>query len=48
MDKKKIVKGIVTGVVFLIPFGMSVIVGYYGYKKYAKYKSEKDKKKLEK
>jgi len=40
MDKSTKEK-IIAGIVFMIPLGMSAIVGYYGYKKYAKYKANK-------
>jgi len=46
VDKKKVAEKIITGLVFLVPFGMAAIGGYYGYKLYKKKKDEKEVKSL--
>jgi len=45
VDLKKIAKIATTIVIVAIPFGLTAIAGYYGYKKY---RSVQDKRKLEK
>jgi hypothetical protein len=42
MDTKRVVRTALTIVVIAIPFGLTVIGGYYGYKKYRDYKGKKD------
>lgn len=45
MNKKKLLEIAINTAVFVIPFGLVAIGGYYGYKKYRKNKD--DKKELE-
>jgi hypothetical protein len=42
MDKKKIIKTVITAVVIALPLGLVAVGSYYGYKKYRKEKEKKD------
>lgn len=48
MDSKKLAKTALAVVIIAIPFGLTVIGGYYGIKKYREYKAKQDAKNLDK
>jgi hypothetical protein len=47
MDFKKIVKITTTVIIVAVPFGLTAIAGYYGYKKYKEIQANKNEKKKE-
>jgi hypothetical protein len=47
MDLKKLAKIATTVVIVAVPFGLTAIAGYYGYKKYKEIQANKNEKKKE-
>jgi len=48
MNKKALIKTLLTGAAIILPFGLVVAGGYYGYKYYKEDKEGKDKEGKEK
>ena len=43
MDKKKLVKVGLTMMAIIVPFGLTAVAGYYGFKKWKEYGKSRDK-----